>query len=317
MTTHATMDGKTVLITGGTGGIGQQTAIGLARLGARVVVTGRDRARGEAGVAEIRRASGNPHVELLLGDLSAQAEVRGLAEQFKVAHTRLDVLINNAGLLEGERRLTADGVEAHLAVNVLAPFLLTRLLLDVLQASRPARVINVTGGFPQRIQLDNLQGERRFLGLATYSHSKSVMHAMSMTLAEHLAGSGVTLNVCYPGGARTAMTSAMKPDMMPPPLRLLWPLFGLFVREDGGKGAVRAARSSIFLASNPVVANISGAYFDTESRQKPFAPKETRDAQVRAAIWAACHELTGLAPLRLPGSEPDHKRQLAGTGAAR
>ncbi|MBC8162998.1 MAG: SDR family NAD(P)-dependent oxidoreductase, partial [Roseiflexaceae bacterium] len=179
-----TLQGKTVLITGGTGGIGQQTAIGIAKLGAQVVVTGRDKARGEAGVAAIQRASGNPHVTLLLGDLSLQAGVRQVATAFTANHARLDVLINNAGLLETQRRLTSDGIEADFAVNVIAPFLLTHLLRDVLAASRPARVITVSGGMPQPIDLANLQAERRFVGLPHYSHTKSAMHAMSISFAE-------------------------------------------------------------------------------------------------------------------------------------
>jgi NAD(P)-dependent dehydrogenase (short-subunit alcohol dehydrogenase family) len=150
---------RIVLITGGTGGIGKQTAIALARMGAQVVVTGRDSARGEAGVLDIQRASGNYNVELLLADLSTQAGVRSLADQFKRRYPRLDVLINNAGLLEQERRITVDGLEADFAVNVIAPFLLTHLLLDVLKASAPSRVVNVSGGMSiwGKIDLDNLQ----------------------------------------------------------------------------------------------------------------------------------------------------------------
>lgn len=311
------LQGKTALITGGTGGIGQHTAIGLAKLGAHVVVTGRDKARGELGVAAIQRASGNPNVELLLGDLSVQAQVRQLADAVKARYNRLDLLINNAGLLETRRRLTDDGIEADFAVNVLAPFLLTHLLRDLLVASQPARVINLSGGLPQAIDLANLQAERSFVGLPHYSHTKSAMHAMSISFAEQLAGSGVTLNVCYPGGARTAMTTAMTPDVMPAPLRLLWPLFGLMMREDGGRSAAKAARSSIFLASSPAVAAISGAYFDTESRQKPFQPRQANDPQVRAAIWALCHTLTGLPAQALFNTASDHNSQLAGTGATR
>jgi NAD(P)-dependent dehydrogenase (short-subunit alcohol dehydrogenase family) len=297
------MQNKLALVTGGTGGIGQHTAIGLAKQGAHVVVTGRDQARGEAGVAAIKRASGNAQVDLLLGDLSVQADVHRLATAFKARYNRLDVLINNAGLLERTRRLTPDGVEANFAVNVVAPFLLTHLLLDVLQQSRPARVINVTGGMPQRIQLDNLQAERSFRGLVSYSHTKSIMHAMSIEFAARLEGSGVTLNVCYPGGARTAMTSAMTPDMLPAPMGLLWPLFKQFFREDGGAGAAKAARSSIFLASSPDVANVSGAYFDTESRQKPFPPRQVNDPAIRNAIWAVCERLAKLPPDTLVHSQ--------------
>ncbi|NJM07169.1 SDR family NAD(P)-dependent oxidoreductase [Candidatus Gracilibacteria bacterium] len=271
---------KTVLITGGTGGIGQQTALGLARSGAHVIITGRDRARGEAARTAIIQAGGNPQVDLLLGDLSSQAEVRRLAAAVGARYKRLDVLINNAGLLEATRRLTVDGVEAHFAVNVVAPFLLTQLLFGLLQHSAPARVVNLSGGMPQ-VQLDrsDLQAERSFRGLSTYSKAKAAMMAMSYEYAQRVAGSGVAINVAYPGGASTAMTGAMTPEMLPPALRLAWPIFRLLMRDDRGLSATKAARSSVFLAASPELAGVSGHYYDTNSKRVAW-PKAVLDPEI-------------------------------------
>jgi NAD(P)-dependent dehydrogenase (short-subunit alcohol dehydrogenase family) len=282
---------KTVLITGGTGGIGKQTAIGLARLGAHVVVTGHDRTRGAAALAEIKRASGNEHVALLLADHSSQHEVRRLAEEFRARHQRLDVLINNVGGLYRERWETEDGIEATLAINHLTPFLLTHLLLDLLKISAPARVINVTGGRPtMRPDLSNLQAERFYRGLVTYSHAKAVMMVAAYEFAKRLQGSGVSLNVVYPGLASTAMTAGMRSDMLPMGMRLLWPVFGRIARAAKPE---RAARSSIYLASSPELADVSGAYYDTNGQPSSW-PKAVHDQTLREQIWAISTDLVGL-----------------------
>jgi len=303
------MQGKTVLVTGGTGGIGRETAVGLARMGATVVVTGRDRARGEAAVAGIRQASGNERVSLLLADLGLQADVRRLAAEAAGAHPRLDVLINNVGYLGPERRLTADGVEATLAVNVLAPLLLTELLSGPLAAAG-GRVVNVTGGMPQgRLDLENLQAEKGYLGIATYSHAKLAMMALSYEQARRLSGTGITLNVAYPGAAATAMTAGMTPAMVPLWMRLIWPLFGVMM---GSASPARAARSSIFLASSPDVAGVTGAYFDTNSRRAAW-PKAVLDERLRGELWALSRRLLGLSPER--GGNGDTEEAVA-VGAA-
>lgn len=284
------MQGKVVVVTGGTGGIGRETAIGLARRGATLVVTGRDRARGEAGVAAIRAASGNERVSLMLADMERQADVRFLAAAITRAHPRLDVLINNVGYLGPERRLTAEGIETTFAVNVLAPLLLTELLRGPLEAAG-GRVINVTGGMPTgALDLGNLQAERGFLGITTYSHAKLAMMALSYEQARRLAGTGITLNVAYPGGAATAMTAGLTPAMLPLWMRLLWPIVGLTM---GLAKAERAARSSIFLAAAPEVAGVTASYFDTNSRRTAW-PKAVLDDAVRSRLWGIARELTGL-----------------------
>lgn len=283
------MQDKIVLVTGGTGGIGQETALGLAKLGATVIITGRDKNRGEAAVADLKARSGNPLVELMLADLSSQAEVRRLAEEFQARYPRLDVLINNVGGLYHERWLTADGIEATFAMNHLNSFLLTHLLLPTLKASAPARVINVTGGMPDlKIDLDNLQAEKKFLGLQTYSHAKAVMMAASYEFARRLEGTGVTLNVAYPGAAATAMTGAMRPSMMPVFMRLLWPVFKPVMSRLKPE---RASRSSIYLASTPQVEGANGNYYNTKSQQVSW-PKYVYDEALRRRIWEISERLT-------------------------
>lgn len=282
------MRDKVVLITGGTGGIGKETAIELVRLGAHVVVTGRNKSRSEAGVADIKRQSGQTKVDLLLADLSKQSEIHRLAEDFTAKYARLDVLINNLGGLYAERWKTADGIEATFAVNHLTPLLLTRLLLPMLKASGPARIINVTGGMPStKLDLNNLQGEKRFLALQNYSQAKVVMMAGAYDLAQQLQGSGVTLNVAYPGGANTAMTQAMTPAMVPWFMKMAWPLFGRFMANAS---PAKAARSSIYLASSPEVEGANGNYYDTNSKPAKW-PKAVLNEDNRRFIRELSEQL--------------------------
>ncbi len=292
---------KLVLVTGGTGGIGQQTALGLARLGAHVIITGRDAGRGAAAVRAIQQASSGARVDLLLADLAEQRDVRALAAQVQQNYPRLDVLINNAGVFNMQRKLTSDGLEATFAVNVLAPFLLTHLLLPALQAAPSARVINVTGGSPGKLALDNLQGERKFTGFGMYSQSKTAMMALAYEFAQRLQGSTVTVNVCYPGRATTPMTRNFLPQSSSPLLRGLWNLLqNTFFRDDGGQSAAKAARSSIYLASAPEVAGVSGTYFGTNSERLAWKPAML-DAANRQALWTLSTQLTHLEGVALPG----------------
>ena len=168
------MGEEVCLITGATSGIGKATAMGLASMGASVVMVGRDRGRGEAAMAEIRGKSANASVDLLLADLSSQEEIHRLADVFKESYPRLDVLINNAGVIRSKRIMTADGIEMTFAVNHLAYFLLTKVLLDVLKASAPSRIVNVASGEQRNatIDFDDLQGEKGYKGAKAYSQSK-------------------------------------------------------------------------------------------------------------------------------------------------
>src|SRR5438034_2659104 len=199
------MVGKIVLITGGTGGIGKATAIGLARLGARVGITGRDLRRSEQAAAEIRTLSGNPAVDAFAADMSSQAEVRRLAVAVLDAYPRLDVLVNNVGGFWAHRHPTADGLEHTFALNHLASFLLTNLLLDRLKASAPARVVTVSSHVQAegRIDFDDLQGARAYSGQAAYSQSKLANVMFTNELARRLQDTGVTANSVHPGVVRT------------------------------------------------------------------------------------------------------------------
>jgi NAD(P)-dependent dehydrogenase (short-subunit alcohol dehydrogenase family) len=283
------IEGKTVLVTGGTGGIGKEIARGLGKLGARLIITGRDAGRGREAAAELERDTG-ASVELLLADLSQLAEVRRLSEAVKQRHSRLDVLINNVGLLEPTRRLTADGIESHLAVNHLAPWLLTLLLLEPLHAGAPSRVINMTGGMPGAIDLADLQAERAFLTMRAYSQAKSVMMAASYELVERLGGSGIAVNVTHPGGADTAMSRSLTAGMVPAYMRLLWPLVGLSL---GLLKAEDAARSSLFLASSAEVSGVSGVYFNRKGRKTRWH-RDMVDPDKRKVIWELSERLTGV-----------------------
>ena len=287
-----TMKDKIVLITGGTGGIGKQTALTLAKMGARVVVTGRSQTSGEVAVHELRQLSGSQQVELLIADHSARQGVRSLAGQFNQRYERLDVLINNAGLAAPQLEVTADGIESNFAVNVLAPFLLTHLLIDRLKASPAARVISLTGGEAKgQIELDNLQAERSFSGLTTYSHAKLVLMAVMYEFAQRTQGTNMTVNVCYPGQASTQMTRSVTPEMLPGFMRLIWPLFKRVLREDGGQSAAKASRSSVYLATSAEVAGLSGKYFDTNCKMVAW-PKAVIDSETRQKLWTFTERLS-------------------------
>lgn len=285
------MQDKITLITGATSGIGFQTALTLAKMGAQVIVTGRSKPTAEEAVAKIKNVSGNARVDFLLADLTKQAEIRTLVESFRQKYPRLDVLINNAGLVEPERRLTEDGIEAIFSVNTVAPFLLTHLLMDSLKASVSPRVITVTGGNVVPINLDNLQGEKSFLSLNTYSHAKTCMMALMYEFS--LREKGVAINVCFPGGASTNMTASIKPEMAPTILKLIWPIFKWITRPDNGKSAAKAARSSIYLAASPEVAGVTSAYYDTNSKLTAWPPA-VLDTTTRENLWEIVSRLSGI-----------------------
>src|SRR5215831_15182770 len=190
------MPGKVCLVTGGNSGIGKETALGLARLGATVVIVSRDASKGEAALLEIKRKSGNQNTDLLLSDLSSMDSVRKLAKAFSEKYSRLDVLINNAGTYLPKRVVTADGYEAVFATNHLAHFLLTNLLLDRLKASAPSRIINITSDAHRgrEIDFEDLMQEKRFSAFKAYHQSKLANVLFTYELAKRLEGTNVTVN---------------------------------------------------------------------------------------------------------------------------
>jgi NAD(P)-dependent dehydrogenase (short-subunit alcohol dehydrogenase family) len=278
------MTGRTVLVTGGTGGIGKATAAGLAALGARVAITGRDRRRAEQAAADIR-AAGGPEVDVFVADMSSQAEVRRLAFEVLDGLPRLDVLVNNVGGFWNTRHVTADGLERTFALNHLAPFLLTTLLLDRLKQNAPARVVTVSSRAQAtgRIDFADLQGERAYSGQRAYNQSKLANVLFTYELARRLDGSGVTANVLHPGVVRTAIGTEDPGTLQ----RLLVPLARLFT-----KSPEQGAATSIHLASAPELEQVSGRYF-ADSRPKRSSSRSYDDA-VAARLWDVSCALTGI-----------------------
>jgi retinol dehydrogenase-14 len=276
---------KIVLITGGTGGIGKATAIGLATMGARVGITGRDLARAEQAAADIRATSGNPAVDAFAADLTSQAEVRKLAVAVLAAYSRLDVLVNNVGGFWAHRHPTADGLEHTFALNHLAPFLLTNLLLDRLKASAPARVVTVSSGAQSmgHIDFDDPQGVRNYSGQRAYNQSKLANIMFTNELARRLEGTGVTANSLHPGVVRTNFGAEDQAWLFTLVSRLVLPLL---------KTPAQGAQTSIYLASSPDVDGVTGKFF---SNRKPrTANKVAYDTSMAARLWQVSADLVGL-----------------------
>jgi NAD(P)-dependent dehydrogenase (short-subunit alcohol dehydrogenase family) len=279
------MAGKSVLITGGTGGIGKATAIGLAALGARVGITGRDQARTEAAAAGIRAATGSPAVDVFAADMSAQAEVRRLAARVLDTYPRLDVLVNNVGGFWAHRHVTADRLEHTFALNHLAPFLLTSLLLDRLTASAPARIVTVSSGAHAagRIDFDDLQGERTYSGQRAYSQSKLANVMFTYELARRLEGTGVTATVLHPSVVRTSFGAEDQAAY----LAVVTRVARLFTKTPA-----QGAGTPIYLASSPEVEGVTGRYF--VNREPKPSSNASYDTTAAARLWQASAGLVGM-----------------------
>src|SRR5213592_869835 len=284
MADAALMAGKSVLVTGGTGGIGKATAIGLAALGARVGITGRDQASTEAAAAGIGAAPGSPAVDAFAADLSAQAGVRRLAAQVADSYPRLDVLVNNVGGFWAHRHITADGLERTFALNHLAPFLLTSLLLNRLTASAPARIVTVSSGAHARgrLDFDDLQGERAYSGQRAYSQSKLANVMFTYELARRLAGTGVTATVLHPGVTRTNFGAEDQAAFF----KVMQPLVRPFLKTPAD-----GAATPIYLATSAEVAGVTGRYF---ANRKPKASnRASYDTAAAARLWRVSAGLVG------------------------
>jgi len=278
-------DALVCLVTGATTGIGLATAEGLARSGAHVILGARTAAKGEAARERIAKATGSEQLEVAVADLSVQAEVRRLAEEVARAHPRLDVLVNNAGLIAHRRDVTADGIETTWAVNHLAPFLLTNLLRDLLVASAPARVVTVASDAHGRAHLDMDDLEftrRRYAPMTVYGHSKLANILFTVELARRLEGTGVTANCLHPGvvasefGTRSGGLFSLG-----------WRVIKPFVLSPE-----RGADTSIYLATSPEVAGVTGRYF---YRRRPVEPsRQSTDAGLARRLWDESERMTGL-----------------------
>jgi retinol dehydrogenase-14 len=253
-------------------------------MGATVVITGRNEERGKRALQEIREESGNDGVELILADLTVQDEVRRLAEELRERHYQLEVLVNNAGLVLSERTETPDGIETQLAINHLAPFLLTNLLLDLLKESAPSRIVTVSSDAHRwaKIDLDDLQSRKRYRGMQVYGKTKLANIMFTYELAERLEGTGVTANCMHPGGVNTNFGNNQGG-----PMNLLFRLFKPFMRSPE-----QGADTLIYLASSPEVEGMTGKYL--ADRKVKAASDAAYDETTRKRLWEASEELTGL-----------------------
>jgi NAD(P)-dependent dehydrogenase (short-subunit alcohol dehydrogenase family) len=278
------MAGKTVLVTGGSGGIGKATALGLATMGAHLAITGRDRGRTDEAAREIRAAGGG-QVDVFVADLSSQSEVRRLADEVLHSLSRIDVLVNNVGGYWNTRHVTADGLERTFALNHLAPFLLTNLLLDRLKQSAPSRVVTVASHAQAmgRIEFDDLQGERSYSGARAYNQSKLANVLFTYELARRLQATSVTANALHPGVVRTSF-GAEDPAVVQ---RLFIPFLLHFMKTPA-----QGAATSIYLASAPDLEQVTGRYF-ADSKPKRSSER-SYDTAAATRLWQVSADLVGL-----------------------
>lgn len=275
---HSGMHGKICLVTGASSGIGKEAAIAIARMGATVVCVSRDAVRGEAALQDIRRESGNANVTLILGDLGVQRDVRRVAAEFRSHHAKLHVLVNNAGAAFGDRQLTEDGIERTFALNHMGYFLLTELLLDLLVASAPARIVNVASEGHRRgeIHFDDLNLEHHW-GVAgtmvAYGQSKLANVLFTAELARRLEGTGVTVNCLHPGVVATNIWFANE--------SLGGKLIG-WLGKPFMVSPIQGAETIVYLATDPAVPE-NGKYFVKKRPVK--AAHAGRDADLARRLW--------------------------------
>jgi len=279
------LQGKTVLLTGATSGIGLAAAEALAVRGARLVLTARNPVRAEAAVARIRESRPGTDSDVLAADFASLAEVAAAARRFLASGRPLDVLLNNAGLMNTSRKTSRDGFEEMLAVNHLAPYLLTRLLLPRLQEAGRARIVHVASNahaFCKGIDFDDLQLERRFRAFPAYGHSKLANILFNAELARRIAGSGVTTNALHPGAVATGIgtnNGGLSARIVP---LLMKPFF---------RSPAKGAETAVWLADSAAVEGLSGGYYHD---CRPIEPKPWgRDAAAAARLWDVSEQLVG------------------------
>ncbi|MFC1580509.1 SDR family oxidoreductase [Thermodesulfobacteriota bacterium] len=266
------MVGKKVLITGSTDGIGRQTALDLAGMGAHVLIHGRDAGRLKAAAQEIER-SASQKIETFLGDFSSLDQVRQLAGDIMEKHDQLNLLINNAGILANRKRTSEDGYEMTFAVNHLAPFLLTGLLLDLTKRGAPSRIVNVSSMMHSHaIDFENLNGEKGFDGHDAYGLSKLCNVLFTYELAERLKGTGVTVNCLHPGVIGTKL------------LRGGW--------GGGGGGGSHRSENLLYVATGKALAHVTGKYF--MNMRETRSADITYDPVIRKRLWKISEEITGI-----------------------
>jgi len=280
------MSDKVCLVTGATSGIGAVTARELAKMDATVVVVGRNREKCEATVADIKRRGANDKVAFMQADLSSQHSIRELAQTFTDTHDRLHVLVNNAGAVFTKRETTVDGIEMTFALDHLGYVLLTELLLPVLERSAPARIVNVSSNAQSggKINFDDLQGATGYQGFRAYSQAKLANVLFTYELARRLRDTGVTANCLHPGFVATNF-GRNNSGLMETGISIAQRFFAIDVEEG--------ARSSIFLASSPLVEGVSGQYFVDKKPKK--SAKRSYDETVARRLWEVSARMTGVA----------------------
>ena len=278
------MHGKICVVTGATSGIGLVTAQVLAHQGATLIIVARNAERGAATVSRIRQETGNSAVELMVADLSVQAQVRQLASEIQHRIARLDVLVNNAGAFFARRQLSQDGLEMTFALNHLAYFLLTNLLFDSLKAADSARIVNVSSEAHRRAHLDfsDLQGEHRYTGWRAYARSKLANILFTYELARRLAGTGIVTNALHPGFVATNFGRNNR-GIAAAFIRILQ--LAAISPEEG-------AQTIIYLASSPVVKGVTGQYFIKQQVVRSSQVSYDRAAAER--LWQISAEMTRL-----------------------
>ncbi len=283
---NASLSGKTIIVTGATNGIGFVTAMKLARMGATLIVVSRSSEKCAATVETIRRETGNPAVDYFPVDLSSQGQIRQFADQFQAKYDRLDVLVNNAGAVFISRRLSVDGLEMTWALNHLNYFLLTNLLLEILKASAPARVVNVSSNahLNSPLDFDDLQLEQNYTPFKAYGRSKFANVFFTYELARRLQGSQVTANALHPGLVHTDIGKSAS--------RWLGWAWRLLVTFRGGRTPEQGAETSLYLASSYAVEQTTGKYF-IDQKERPSDP-DTYDVENARRLWELSAQMTGL-----------------------
>lgn len=285
MAIESKLAGQTALVTGASSGLGEAVARHLLELGARVLMVARDQSRGEAARTRLIDDTGRPDVELLLCDLASQRQIRVLADKVR-RYGALHFLVNNAGTAFAQRGLTEDGVERTLAVNHLAPFLLTNLLLDVLKVSAPARIVNVGTKIDTKMELTDLNwARRRFRMMGAYGESKLGNIHFTRELARRLKGSQVTVNCVFPGVFRSNLGGTDGAQ------GILWKSVSVLLGWALPTPS-QAAQRVLYLLTDDEVAQVTGAYYG--DRVVLSAPAQADDPKANAAVWRASAQLTGI-----------------------
>ncbi len=272
------MEGRRVVITGPTSGIGREIATRLASLGAELVLACRDVGRGEQTAGDISRSAHAADVAVMSVDLSSQDSIRRFAREYRDRFSGLDVLINNAGIIRSGRETSVDGIELTFATNVLGYFLLTLELLDALKAGAPARIVNVASSYASAPDFDDLQFEHRaYEGMQAYAESKACDRLFTWALARRLQRSGVTANAMAPGLVMTDLYRDLSPEAR------------LALEKMGARTVPQGADTTVWLASSPEVDGVSGRFFE----QRQEIPCEFRNEEAEERLWGICQSLVG------------------------